>query len=339
MKNIINDLFNYRSEKLMVENNSVDIKENLSDRDKVINEFNKLFKDFREKCSNCQDLAHFEPLRTEKIAFDNKIATKSGIDAGKRQRHYAYNQLNQNVATVSQLNVPGKEEFIEKALDLACNIQYGDLRAQALSLLVSILDGQKKVEFIEHALYSSSNIQDENERALVLSSLVCHLRGHDNEELIEHILDFSSHIQYGDAKFQILSSLVPYLYGSTNESIMGKALELVSGIISEYQRIESFSLLLPFMDEQRKEESLEQALELAFNLKDKNLALRAFSVIIPHLDESRQKEISEKAVYFKHDVQSEHESKYLHRAAAAMLRRVETLSSLTLHLDVSYSTS
>ena len=120
---------------------------------------------------------------------------------------------------------------------------------------------------------------------------------------------------------------------------MDKALELVSGFISEYKKIESFSLLVPFMDEQRKEESLEQALELAFNLKDKNLALRAFSVIIPHLDESRQKEISEKAVYFKHDVQSEHQSKYLHRAAAAMLRRVETLFTLTPRLDVSYSTS
>jgi hypothetical protein len=165
------------------------------------------------------------------------------------------------------------------------------------------------------------------------------LREHDKEEIIEHILDFSSKIQYDDAKFQILSSLVSHFDGSKNETIMDKALELVSGFISEYKTIESFSLLVPFMDEQRKEESLEQAIELAFNLKDKNLALRAFSVIIPHLDESRQKKISEKAVYFKHDVQSVHRSTYLHRAAAAMLRRVKTLSSLTQRLDVSYSTS
>jgi hypothetical protein len=194
----------------MIKDRSVDIKQNSSDREKIINEFNKLFEDFREKCSNGQDSDHFEPLRTEKIAFDNKITTKSGIDIGKWQRHNPYNQHNQNITTVSQLNGPGKEESIEKALDFACNIQYGDLRAQALSLLVSILDGQRKVEFIEHVLYSSSNIQDENERALVLSSLVCHLREHDKEEIIEHILDFSSKIQYDDAKFQILSSLVSH---------------------------------------------------------------------------------------------------------------------------------
>jgi hypothetical protein len=84
-----------------------------------------------------------------------------------------------------------------------------------------------------------------------------------------------------------------------------------------------------------KKKIIEQALELVFNLKDKNMALKALSVIIPHLDKSRQKEISEKAVYFKHEVQSE----YLRRGADALLRRVETLSSLTPHLDVSYSTS
>jgi hypothetical protein len=239
----------------MVENRSVDINQDSSDRAKIIEKFNKLFEDFREKSSNVQDLEHLEIRKTEKNAFDNRVTTKSSAYAEKPPGQYKHNQLDQRVIIVSQLKGSGKEEFIEKALDFACNIQYGDLRPQALSLLIPLLEGPKKVEFIENVLYFSSNIQDENERVLVLSSLGHHLRGHDKEELIEHIFDFSSHIQYGDARLQILSSLVPYLYGSKNESIVEKALELVSGIISKYQRIESFSLLLPFMDEQRKEKN------------------------------------------------------------------------------------
>ena len=85
------------------------------------------------------------------------------------------------------------------------------------------------------------------------------------------------------------------------------------------------------MDVQRKEEILEQALELAFNLKDKGMKVQALTVIIPHLDESKQKEIIDKAVYFKHEVQSE----YLRRGAAALLRRVETLSSLAPYFGFS----
>jgi len=68
----------------MVENRSVDIKQNSSDRDKVIEEFNKLFEDFRETC------------------------------AEKPQGQYTHNQLDQRVITVSQLKGSGKEEFIEK---------------------------------------------------------------------------------------------------------------------------------------------------------------------------------------------------------------------------------
>jgi hypothetical protein len=319
----------------MIENRTVDIKQNTSDRNKVIEEFNKLFVDFREKNSNVQDLEHFETLRTEKITFDNKVTTKSNTCTGKSQKQNMHAQFDQRVTTISQLKGPGKEEFIEKALDFACNIQYGNLRAQALSLLVPILEGKKKVGLIEKAIYSCSNIQDENERALVLSSLVHHLKGHDKEELIEHILDFSSKIQYGDAKFQILSLLVPYLYGSKNEVIMEKALELVSGIISEYKRIESFSLLLPYMDKQRKEEILEQALESAFNLKDKGMQLKALANIIPYLDASKQKEISRKTIYLKQMDQSE----YLRRGATALLRRIETLSSLVPYFDISHPIS
>src|SRR5271157_30424 len=101
----------------MVENHSVDIKQNSSDRDKVSEEFNKLFEDFREKSSNVQDLEHFETLGTEKISFDNKVSTKSSTCTGKPLRQDTLNQPDQRVTTGSQLKGPGKEEFIEKALD------------------------------------------------------------------------------------------------------------------------------------------------------------------------------------------------------------------------------
>jgi len=112
---------------------------------------------------------------------------------------------------------------------------------------------------------------------------------------------------------------------------MDKALELVSGFISEYKKIESFSLLLPYMDEERKEKILGQSLELAFKLKNNVMKVQALSAIIPYLDESRQREISVKIIYFKHMIQS----KYLHRGAAALLRRAETLSSLAPYFDIS----
>src|ERR1035437_3012516 len=251
--------FLYRSEKFMVEDRFCYIKQNSSDRYRVLEEFNKLFDDFIEKSSDVQDLEHFKIFETEKIAFNNIVTAESGACTEKSQGQYTHNQLDQRVTTVSQLKGPGKEEFLEKALDFACKIQYGDLRAKTLALLLPILEGPKNEEFME------------------------------------------------------------------------KALELVSGLISEYQRIKSLSLRLPYMDEQRKEEIIEQALELAFNLKDNGMKARAFLLIIPHMDESRQKGISERAVYFKHEVQSE----YLRRGAAALLRRVETLSSLAPYIGFS----
>ena len=57
--------------------------------------------------------------------------------------------------------------------------------------------------------------------------------------------------------------------------------------------------------------------------------------LVLYLDESRQATINEKAVYFKYEVQFE----YIHRGAGALLRRLETLWSLTSHFDVSYSSS
>jgi len=339
-------------QKIIVEDRLVNIKQNSSDRNKVLEKFNKILEEFVAKNSTVQDLEQLEIPETETTAPDLRVTNRNDDSAGKPHLNYTHIQLDQRIITegsaidirmakiaeikaknqnesqgsqaffslVSQLEGPVKEEFMEKSLDFACNIQYGDLRSQNLSLLVPILEGPRKVEFIKKAIYSASNIQDEGERALVFSSLSRHLRGSGKEELIEHIFDFSPKIQYGDAKFQILSSLVPHLYGSKNEAIMEKALEMASGLISEYQRVESYSLILPYLKGQRKEEILEQALELAYNLKDKDMRPQALSLIIPHLDESRQKEILEKALDLARGIQSEY-------------RRAQALSSLAPYLD------
>ncbi|WP_440955015.1 hypothetical protein ACSAZK_15870 [Methanosarcina sp. Mfa9] len=190
---------------------------------------------------------------------------------------------------------PGKEEIMEKealmqkTLDFASRIQYGDARSLALSLLVPHLEGPGKQELIKKALSSASNIHDEAERAAVLSSLVPHLSGPGKEELIEDILDFAPYIQYGDTKFQVFSSLVPHLdvfgnYVSGNERLVEKALEMASGIQSEYLRVQALSLLIPYLKGQRKEETIEQALELASNIKDKNMRSLALSFVSPYLN-------------------------------------------------------
>jgi len=356
-------------QKTMAEDRSIDIKQSSSDRNKVLGEFNRLLEEFLAKSSTVQDLKHLGSQNGEMTALDNEVTAEGTIIVRKPLQKYTHIQLGQGIiaentpiaaymaqttevkvknrskeaqrtqaffSLISQLEEPVKEEFMEKIIDFACNIQYEDLRSEILSQLISIMDGPRKIDFIQKVLYATSDIQDEDKRALVLSSLARHLRGRGKEELIEHIFDFSSKIQSGDAKFQILSSLVPHLSGSKNEAIMEKALELVSGIISEYQRIESFSLLLPYMDEQRKEEIIEQALELALNLRDKDVRPQALSLMIPYLDESRQKEIIEKAAYLGgNGIQFE----YLHRRASAILRRSEALSSLAPYLDISCSIS
>ncbi len=194
---------------------------------------------------------------------------------------------------------PGKEELMDKALNFASRILYGDARSRALSLIVPHLDSPEKGELIKKVLSSASNIHDEAERAAVLSSLDPHLRGPGKEELIENILDFAPYIQYGDAKFQIFSSLVPHLEGSGNEGsgnegsgnvgpgnerLVEKALEMASGIQSGYLRVQALSLLIPYLGEQRKEETVEQALELASRIKDKNMRSLALSFVDPYRD-------------------------------------------------------
>ncbi|KKH49743.1 hypothetical protein [Methanosarcina sp. 1.H.A.2.2] len=241
------------------------ITQNSSEKTRVLEEFNKLLEEFTAK-NNTVSIAH----------------DLEQLEAGQ-----------------------GKEETMEKALDFASKIQYGDLRSQALSLIVPYLKGPDKVKLIEKTLYSTSNIQDEDERARVLSSLVPHLKRQGKEEIIEDILDFSPHIQYGDAKFQILSLLIPHLEGSGNEELMEKALEMAAGIQSEFLRVQALSLLIPHLKGQRKEEIIEEALELASNLKDKDMRPQALSFIILHLDETRKKELFEKALEMATRIKSE----------------------------------
>ena len=162
--------------------------------------------------------------------------------------------INNRVNLIAKLKILEKAENIEEALDFACNIPYGDLRALALYSVVTLLEGPTKAELIQKALYSASCIQDEDERALVLSSLACHLKGQDKEKLLASILEFSLHIEYDDAKFQILSSLIPYIDGSTNKEIIEKALDMVSVMLSEYLRMESYSApaTLPERSEEKR---------------------------------------------------------------------------------------
>ena len=331
-------------------------KQNSIDKNKVLEEFNKFLEEFIAKNSTVQDLERFKTPDTETTALDLRITTENDASAGKPHQHYKHIQLDQRIITedssaiairmakiaeitqidveiqnesqrakallalVSQLEGSEKEEIMEKALNFASRIQYGDIRSDVLSLLVPILEEPRKVEFIEKALYSASNIQDEDERAIVLSSLASHLRGKGKEEIMENIFDFASHLKYGDAKFQILSSLVPHLYGSRNEELIEKALELAFGIQSEYRRVESLSFLVPHLNGQRKEEILEESLKLASNLKDKDMRPEALSFILPYMDESRQKEILEKAFNLACGIQSEY-------------RRAQALSSLAPYLD------
>jgi hypothetical protein len=346
--------------RIMAEDNSIDVGQSSGERNKVPEEFNRLLEEFLAKGSTFQDLEQLGIPSVEMTFPDLKVATGNYASAGKPYQHYTHIQLDQRVITedsaiairmakiaeikvknqskeaqrtqalfvlISQLKGPIKEEFMEKALDFACNIQYGDLRAEILSNIVLILEGPRKAEFIKKALYSASAIEDEKERALVISSLARHMRGSGKEELIVRIFEFSFFIKYDDAKFQILSSLVPHLYGSEKhmseketEGIIDIALELASGLISHYQRVESYSMLLPFLSEQRKKEIIGQALELALNLKDKDIRPEALSAIIPYLDEPRKNEIIGEAFKLASEIKSDY-------------RRSKALSSLAPYLD------
>jgi hypothetical protein len=333
-------------QRIMTEDSSIDKGQSSSERDKVLKEFNRLLEEFLEKGSTFQDLEQLGIPSVEMTFPDLKVTTGKYASAGKPYQHYTHIQLDQRVITedspiairmakiaeikvknqskeaqrtqalfllASQLEGPVKEEFIEKALGFACNIQFGDLRTEILSNIVPVLEGPRKAEFIEKAFYSASAIEDEEERALVFSSVARHLRGPGKEELIERIFEFSFFIQYDDAKFQILSSLVPHLYGSEKyrseketQGIISTVLELVSGLISDYRKIESYSILLPFLNEQRKNEILGIALELAFNLRDKDMRPEAFSLIIPYLKEPRKSEIIGDAFKLANEIKSDY---------------------------------
>ena len=337
----------------MIEEDSARLKiQSTNDRYNILKKFYNLLDEFLAKKSTVQELEQLELSGTE--INSSLQGPEANLSIRKLRNQYTHIQLNQGIRTeetpsakrmaqiaemnivgqseaqrfqarlsvLSQLEGPGKDEFMEKAIDFASKIEYGDLRSQALSLLVPYLEGPGRTELIEKALFSASNIQDEGERSLVLCSLVPHLRGPGKERLIENIFSFAFHIQYSDAKFQILSSVVPHLYGSKNERIMEKALDLAHGILSEYLRVQALSLLVPYLNGQRKEEIIEEALQLAFNLKDKDTRPEALSFIIPHLDEARKKESLENALEMATGSQSEY-------------RRAQVLSSLDLYIDES----
>ncbi|MGE5328078.1 MAG: hypothetical protein ACM3KR_01025, partial [Deltaproteobacteria bacterium] len=315
---------------MMAEDSSTDIERSSGERNKILEEFNKLLDKSLAKLSTFQDLEQLGVQSVKMAALDNEGEAKGNVIDKKswKYTHFPLDQRtvgenrpiaarmrqiaeikvkNQSKETqmmqtllllVSQLRGSVKEEFMEKALDFVCNIQFGDLRAEILSNIIPALEGPRKVEFIKKAFYSASAIEDEKERALVFSSLSRHLSGSGNDELIAHIFEFSSFIEYDDSKFQILASLIPHLYGSEKfrseeetERIINTALELVSGLISDFREIESYSMLLPLLKKQKKYEILGIALNLAFNLKDKDMKPEALSLIIPFMREPRKSEI------------------------------------------------
>ncbi len=318
-----------------------------NNKNKVFEELDKLLEEFLAKRSTVEQLE----LSGAEINSPSQ-SLEDAISVRNLRSQYTHIQLNQGIKTegtpsairmakIAEMNVrgqsesqrfqarlsllyqlegPGKEEFMEKALDFASRIEYGDLRSQVLSLLVPYLEEPRRVELIEKALCSVSNIQDEDERSLVLYSLAPHMRGPGKERLIEDIFTFAFRIQYSDAKFQILSSLAPHLYGSKNERIMEKALELTYGILSEYLRVQAFSLLIPYLNGKRKEEIIEEALQLASNLKDKDVRPEALSFVIPYLDGAIKEEVIKNAYEMAEGIKSEN-------------RRAQALSSLDPYLE------
>lgn len=342
--------------KKIIEKETVRLKRQSSNnKNKVFEELNKLLEEFLAKKSTVQDLEQLELSNCETNSSIEGDTPETSINVRNLRRQYTHIQLNQEIksdgspiairmAKIAEMNIkgqgeaqkfqarlsllselqgPGKDEFMEKALDFASRIEYGDVRSQALSLIVPYVEEPRRAELIEKALYSASNIQDEDERSLVLCSLIPHLRGPGKERLIEDIFAFAFYIQYSDAKFQILSSLVPHLYGlKRNERILEKALELAYSILSDYLRVQALSLLVPYLDWLKSEEILDETLQIASNLKDKDTRPEALSFIIPYLDGARKEEIIKKACEMATGIKSEH-------------RKAQALSSLAPYLDES----
>ena len=302
-------------------------------------EFSRLLEAFIAKKTKALNSENTEPSNGENLFSGSSFSGGDNLRVDKPGVNYTHIQLNQGtisektpidirMAKIAQMNLrgpgefqkiqnllflisevdgPGTEEVLEKALDFASQIQYANLRAQLLSLLIPYFTGPGQNEFIKKALYSISFIQDETERALVLSALTPHLRGPGKAELITDIFDSAFYFKYGDVKFQILSALLPHLYGSKNEEPLEKALELASVIQSNYQTVQAFALLVPYLKLIEREEILEKALDLAFKLKDKDLRPKALSFIIPYLDEPRKKEILNEAFKLASEIKSEKE--------------------------------
>lgn len=320
-------------------------KQTLVDRVKVFEEFNRLLEEFVARNNFSQGMEKskivgtekpFDPgtmeemspsaLRMAQIAEITQVTRTDSAKTNATETDIKIKNESQKtkvlLSLASRLEKTEKEETMKEALDFASQVQYGDLRSQALSLVVQHLDGSKKAKLIEKSLESASHIQDEDERAIVLSSLLPHLKGQGKEELIEKIFCFTPYLQYGDTKFQIFSSLIPHLYGSRNEEVIEKALEIIPLIFSDYQKIQALSFLVPYLSGQKQQEIIEYALELASNLKDKDMRPQALSFILPYLSESRKKEILEEALVLASEIKSKSQ-------------KTEALSSLAPYLDES----
>lgn len=329
---------------------------NPPDKERIIEEFNSLLEAFLEEKNSTRNLEQLEPEDEEKNFYEKLFLSKKDPNLERKGINYTHIQLNQGIieeksspisirmakivgmdfknpgayqkaqtllseiSEVSELSGSKGEEIIEKALDFASRIQYGDLRSQILSLLIPYLSGPKKLEFIKKALSSASSIQDETERALVISSLAPHLKGPGKYRLLEYIFDSAFYFKYGDIKFQLLYMLLPHLFGSKDERPIEKALNLVTVIYSDYQKVQAYSLIIPYLNPQRREEVLETALALASELKDKDMRPQALSFIIPYLDEACKKEILQKALELASEIKSE-------------TRKANAFSSLEPYLD------
>ena len=73
----------------MVENLSVNIKQNSNDRDRVFKEYNKLFEDIIAQNSGIQDTEHFKILKNEETAINNRISILSKFKSPEKEESEA----------------------------------------------------------------------------------------------------------------------------------------------------------------------------------------------------------------------------------------------------------
>ncbi len=151
-----------------------------------------------------------------------------------------------------------KKEVIDKALEIASNIQDDYERAKALSAIVSHLDGQRKEELMEKSLEIASNIQDDYERAKALSAIVSHLDGQRKEELMEKALEIASMIQSDYERAKALFFVLSLMRNSPINKLYFWWKKIIQ-ILREYTRsnlLFSIITLIPVINDLGKDETL-----------------------------------------------------------------------------------